>query len=106
MIAGLRSGLISFSCDKCLDAPYIKDTLGCDGPTQAPARWLDENEEWFNCPIKFIKQDALDFLDKFDSYKNNISTPPDYENQAARFLEAVGYFNSCVNRYTEIKQGK
>jgi hypothetical protein len=102
----LRSGLISFDCKKCLNAPYIKENLGCESPTQTPAAWLDENEEWFNCPIRFINKSTLDFIEKYDAYRNKMATPPDFDKQSARFNIAVKYFESELSRFIEMKQGK
>ena len=98
--------MIGFSCSKCRDAPYIKESLGCDGPTQTPAAWLDEEEQWYNCPIKFINQSSLDFIEKYDAYKNKMATPPDYEKQSARFNMAIRFFESELSRFIEMKQGK
>lgn len=102
----MRSGLIGFSCDICRDAPFTKDNLGCENPTQTPAAWLDENEEWYNCPLKFIPMSVIDFLEKYDAYKNSIASPPDFENQSAKFIIAVRYFENHINKYNRIKQGK
>jgi hypothetical protein len=101
----LRSGLISFSCDKCLDAPYIKENLGCDQPTQTPARWLDEDEEWYNCPMRFIPSSVVSFILEYDSYKDKWSTPPRYGDFGAKFLQAKIYLENCLNKYTAMKQG-
>jgi hypothetical protein len=84
----------------------MKLTLGCETPTQAPSEWLDEKEEWFNCPINFISGDCMNFLSKYDAYKNHFATPPDYEKQNAVFNEAVKYFESQVSHFTEMKTGK
>lgn len=105
IVAGLRSGLISFSCEKCQSAPYIRDTLGCEKPTQEPAHWLDENEAWYSCPIQFITQGCCEFMEKYDSYKSQLSTPPNYEKQSAKFIEGVKYYEHCLRKYTEMKQG-
>jgi hypothetical protein len=102
----LRAGLIAFSCTQCELAPYTKDSLGCENTTQTPAAWLDEDEEWHNCPIKFVSQSVIDFMEKYDSYKNKMATPPDFENQSAKFNSAVRIFESYLSKYNEMKQGK
>ena len=84
----------------------MKLTLGCETPTQAPVEWLDENEQWFNCPINFINESAMAFLSKYDSYKNGMAAPPDYGRQAASFFEAVKYFESQLTHFIEVKTGK
>ena len=84
----------------------MKLTLGCEVPTKSGTQWLDEDEEWFNCPINFINESAMDFLKKYDAYKNNFATPPDYEKQSAVFNEAIKYFEGEVAHFTEVKTGK
>ena len=48
----------------------------------------------------------MNFLSKYDAYKNHFATPPDYEKQNAVFNEAVKYFESQVSHFTEMKTGK
>lgn len=113
----MRSGLIAFSCERCQAASiqdnngneisnYIKESLGCEHPTQTPATWLDENEEWFNCPIQFISQSVFAFFEKYDSFKNGLSMPLNYEDQIGKFNLAVKSFEYYLNKFTEQKQGK
>jgi len=66
---------------------------------------LDQDEEWYSCPLKFINQSCYDFLDKFDSYKNQMSTPPDFESQSYKFNTGVKAFEYYLNKYTSMKQG-
>ena len=74
-MAALRAGMITFDCCKCQQAPYIKDTLGCEKPLEYAATWFGEEEEMFyNCPIRFIMPNAYELINKMDNYKNYNST--------------------------------
>lgn len=73
---------------------------------QVPGRWLDEDEEWFSCPLLFINQGSIEFINEYDSYNSRLAMPKQYNQQTAKFFEAVKYFESCVKRFTEMKQGK
>ena len=103
-MAALRAGLISFSCSKCKSAPYIKDTLGCDKPMETAATWLGEEDEFYNCPIKFITENTGQFFEKYDSYKNGIATPPDYEKQSAKFFIALRTFEYYLDKFITMLQ--
>jgi len=113
----LRSGLLGYSCDTCNeglteeqkqdpDASYIKVSRGCEKPTQMPSTIrLDPDEEWYNCPLRFISQSVHDFLGKYDAYKKGLSTPPDYDDQAQKFIEAVNVFEYYIGKYVNAKKG-
>lgn len=101
----MRSGLISFSCGKCQAAPYIKDTLGCEEPTQTPAFWFEKDEEWFNCPLKFITEEVLDFLNEYDSLKTNLARPKEYGEQSSKFYEAVRVLENNISKFVKEKEG-
>lgn len=105
-MAAIRVGLISFSCSKCQEAPYIKDTLGCEKPLEVAAKWLGEEDEFYNCPVMFIMSNTYELLEKMDNYKNGLSTPPDYEMQSAKFLCGVRLLDSYIAKFTSIKKGE
>jgi hypothetical protein len=98
--------LISFSCDKCEKAEYIKESLGCEQPTKTPSFWLEDKEEWWNCPRKFINQSVSDFLEKYDAYNKKLATPPDFDLQSARFNIAVKVFESYLVKFIAMKKGE
>lgn len=105
-MAAMRAGLIGFFCDKCKEAPYIKDTLGCDSPLKVAATWLGEEDEFFNCPIRFIMENTYELLDKMDSYKSGLSSPPCFEKQSAKFLLGMSVFNSYLAHFSALKRGE
>lgn len=102
----MRAGLIAFSCEQCEAAPYIKEVNGCDKPTEAPACWLGEEDKFYNCPIRFILQSVYELVEKMDSYKARLSTPPAFENQSARFLLGVKVYEHYYSKFILLKQGK
>ena len=105
-MAAKRAGLISFSCSKCQEAPYIKDTLGCDKPLEVAARWLGEEDEFFNCPVRFIMENSYELLEKMDGYKNNLFAPLGYEKQSAKFVVGVRILDNYIAKFSEMKRGE
>lgn len=103
-MAGIRSGLVDFSCDRCDEAPYVRENLGCEKPAQIPADWFGTNEEWYNCPIKFLMSSVNEFFDKYDLYKSGLATPPDYDLQSAKFILAVRIYESYLGKFIEEKK--
>ena len=97
--------MIAFSCDKCKEAPYIRDSLGCERPLVTAATWWEE-DEFYNCPIRFIMQSTYEVIEKIDSYKNGLSTPPDFERHSAKFLLAVKTFENHLSKFNAIKKGE
>jgi len=98
--------LLAFSCDKCAEAPYIKDTLGCEVPLKFAALWLSDEDEFYNCPIKFIMQSSRELIEKMDSYKNGLSTPPEFEKQSAKFLLGVRVYEGYLSKFNAMKKGE
>jgi hypothetical protein len=78
---------------------------GCETPVETPATWLGPEEEFYNCPIRFITAGTYKMIEKMDSYAEGFSTPPDYDNQSARFLEGVRLFKHYLNHFIALKQG-
>lgn len=104
--AGIRAGLLAFSCSKCEEAPYIKEINGCEIPVETPATWLGPEEEFYNCPMRFIMANTFDLIEMMDSYKSGYCVAPDYDRQSAKFMAAVKIYERYLNHFTEVKQGK
>jgi hypothetical protein len=115
VLAAIRAGVISFSCEKCISADvikdekvvdnYIKKAQGCIEPLEKPARWIDEDEDWYNCPVRFICRSASDFLEEYNAYKKQIATPPVFGSHSAKFLEAVWVFEGMIAKFHEEQKG-
>jgi len=120
-VAGARAGLIAFSCSKCKSADvknekgdvvsnYVKESLGCEKALEVPGVWFntddDEGELFFNCPLKFISSSVKMFFEKYDLYCRKMLTPLNYENESAKFLEGIEFFESWLNQYSKIIKGE
>lgn len=102
----MRANLIGMNCSTCETAPYLKETFGCDKPSQTAATYFEEGEEFLNCPIKFITASTLVFLREYDAYKDKFATPPGYGQMSAKFVEAKQVLEHFIHKFTEMKQGK
>ena len=102
-MAAIRVGLIAFSCEKCNDSPYIKDSLGCEKPLKDAATWIGPDDEFYNCPIRFITDSTYDFIEKYDCRK--FYTGNQYEKESAKFLLAVRIFERYLSKFMEMKNG-
>jgi len=80
--------------------------LGCDKPTQAPANWLEKDEEWYNCPLLFICQSANDFMVEYDMYCKGFAQPLPFGKQSSKFYDGVREYESLLRKFTIEKQGK
>jgi hypothetical protein len=49
---------------------------------------------------------TYEMIEKLDTYKAGLATPPNYEGQSAKFLAGVRLFDHYVNYFTQLKQGK
>jgi hypothetical protein len=73
---------------------------------ETAATWLGPEDEFYNCPIQFVMQSSYEFLEKLDSYRSGVSTPPDFERHSAKFLIGVKVFESYLRYFTEMKKGE
>ena len=90
VIAAIHAGLVTFDCSQC-------GRLGCEEPTQL-AVWDDGEDEFFNCPIRFISDEIYFWYDK---YKHG--TRLEYEELNCRYSEAVNYYEYQLQRYKNAK---
>jgi hypothetical protein len=80
--------------------------MGCKKPLEIAAKWLEDEEEFFNCPMQFITVGTCDFLEKYDCYKKGTATPPDYERQSANFITAAGLLERSIDKFLKLKKGE
>jgi len=80
--------------------------MGCEKPLETAATWLGEEDEFYNCPVRFITTSTRDFLEKYDSYRSRMATPPDFEKQSANFISAIGIFERSVDKFLKLKKGE
>jgi hypothetical protein len=111
----LKSGIIGYSCSVCEEGltneqkndpnfhNYKKEVRGCDRPTQTPLELLETDEEWYNCPIKFVSKAVNEFYDKMQSYQDGLSTPPDFDQQSYKFNDALKLYKYYLGIFLERK---
>jgi hypothetical protein len=100
--------MIGMNCATCQTAPKAKESFGCESPLQVPAVYFGdiEDEEWYNCPMRFITQSSYDFLNEYDAYKSGMAEPMKYGKQSAKYFEAVRTFDHYLSMFSNMKQGK
>lgn len=76
--------------------------LGCEESTQV-AVWEDDEDEFYNCPRKFITESVIDFYDELSVYKEIPGSSPKFENFSNKFLEGFKYYTQQYNRFYSAK---
>ena len=75
------------NCAVCQGAPAAAVEWGCEKPTQVVV-WEDEDERFFNCPLRFITQAASEWYIEY-SYCKELGCGLPYGDQDARFVDAM-----------------
>lgn len=96
--------MIAFDCSKC--QPEDQEFLGCEKPTLEPAWYFSKEEEWYNCPRKFVMDSTIDFIKEYDALKNNIAAPEKFNEQSAKFIEAIEVFEYWFITLKKLNEGK
>ena len=89
------------TCGACLGDPELPKAWGCEQPTQA-AVWVDEEHEFYGCPIRFISQAASEWYVEYAYYRELGGAPP-FGDQDARFIEAIREYNAHYMRFSREK---
>jgi hypothetical protein len=93
--------LISFDCNECKKFPELRKQLSCDAPSQ-DAVWEDGENEFFNCPVRFISQAVSDWYNEH-AYNDRYKSARMYEKQAETYIEALDYYDRCMGKFKAIK---
>lgn len=101
VIAAIRSGKLQLNCNDCQGDPDTKKNWGCDSSTQF-AVWADNENEFYNCPLKFITPEHYDFLEEYD-FNNRHNVSIDIKNVPCRYLEAEKYLSTMTSWYSSAK---
>lgn len=80
----------------------MKKVWGCEKSTQAVV-WVDEEEGFYNCPLKFIGQAVINWYQEY-RYNQKYNTVPSYQQQSARYLAAENFFEYQCGIYESEKQ--
>lgn len=58
--------------------------------------------EYWNCPMRFIPKNVIDFLTVHGFYARHPSSPfPSFEECSARYLKASAYYEAKTAEYVE-----
>ena len=104
-MAAVHANAIPMQCEMCLHDPELKKEWGCDEPKQI-AVWVDNEEnEYFNCPLKFIPENVLQWYEEY-SYQKEFGGALSYRKQSRKFIDAIRIYNSafCSYKQNESKQ--
>jgi hypothetical protein len=84
---------------RCQCDPALKEQWGCEGSTQA-AVWIDSDDtEYFICPIRLLTEDILEWYESYVYYQD-FGGAPIFENQGAKYIEAIKVYKSYLSHYT------
>lgn len=73
--------------------------MGCVNPSQI-AVWEDyDGNQFFNCPLQFISDEAIRWYENFKYDSVFSGAVVNYKNQSAKYIAAVAYFNAAVHSY-------
>ena len=69
---------------------------GCENPTQDIV-WEFDGDKFYNCPLKFIGNDAIEWYKEHSYYEMYVGTAPSYDKQSAWFIEATNLYKKIYN---------
>jgi len=75
--------------------PGIKWLCGCEEPTQM-AVWEDDDDEFYNCPLRFITDQTAEWYKEYAYYQDFPGAAPAYRQMPAKFLEAISYYKGAL----------
>jgi hypothetical protein len=76
--------------------------LACEKISEEPV-WSDENDDFYNCPFRFILDNTNDFLSRYDAIKQGWTLPLPYDKTLSRFIEASKYYEQQYSKFLEQK---
>lgn len=97
-MAGLQAGALEkFDCQRCQVNKGINELFGCSQKALRPA-FVEQDGgkiyQYWNCPIKFIPQNILDFSRKYRYYKTFQGAMPRFQEVSGRFIYCYEYFEN------------
>jgi len=101
-MAALHVGIIAFNCEECQHAPELKQAWGCDTPTES-AVWEDGENEFYNCPLRFITKEALSWYQEH-LYNEHYHTALPYHMQSEGYVKALAYYQTMFNKMNAMKR--
>ena len=79
----------------CERDPDLKTAWGCEEPTQN-AVWAHGENEYFNCPLKFIPETIWQWFEELQYCQKFLGTALNYKKQSAKFVDALFYYDSMA----------
>lgn len=97
-MAAVHAGILTISCSDCQDAPWFRESQGCEEPTQTPV-WEDgDDNEYYNCPIRWLTSDIAEWYQQY-SYDIEFHCGLTYDQQSIRYTEAWQIYKQHLNRF-------
>ena len=66
--------------------------------------WEDEEDQLFNCPMKFVTSEIIEWYTEYSYNKEFNGTAPAYHEQSTRFIDAADHYKSCLNELMNRKK--
>ena len=86
--------LDSFQCWDCTEDMREQRNCACNDNDDKPVFYYPEVGEYYACPLKFISESILEFIDRYDFYEKYPTSAPSYEEVNPRFWEALKFYES------------
>jgi len=100
VLAAIHAGILSFDCEECQDAPWYRESQGCETPTQMPV-WEDgAGNEYYNCPYKWVTDNILEWYQQL-SYDTEMHTALPYNDQSNKYIDAWMVYKYHLNRFNK-----
>jgi hypothetical protein len=90
---------LGFDCQQCRNDPELKETWGCEKPKQVAVWQDDEDNEFYNCPLRFVPQTVYDWFYEYEYYQLFQGSAPAFEKQAAKFYDAARVYKMTLLKY-------
>lgn len=101
ILAKIHAGLLDLNCVTCTEEQ--KYSLCCSGNAEMPV-YLDDNGEFYTCPLKFIPLQVYEWIDEYNYYQMFTGTAPKYNDISNRFWDLAKIYKHKLNKYEDEKR--
>lgn len=84
----LEQGKSGCQCD-----PTLKKMWGCTEPAQNAVWVTPDDEDIFECPVKLIPENIVEWYAEYAYYKDFSGSAPPYQSLPAKWLESMRVYN-------------
>jgi len=88
-------------CRACQSDPSLKKLWGCDEPTQ-DAVWATDEEEFYNCPLRWISEQIIDWYEEYSYYTEFPGAAPIFGNMIPGWTEALQYYKIQYKHFYDL----